>query len=197
MLGRWSIARLVGAVPILAAASLPNALYAGPWEFGGGATMVGGFSTEFPGGFPSALVPWVAVQRPVRPMLWLRSEVGYQWTRNTSSQLDLVPFAIGCRWAGVSSAGMGAYLEFYPTLFGIRWRSESRSLDEFPGPDVHFARLVPGFTTGLGLQFEVTRSVFLSHGIRFQNSPHISEELGSLAQVGFEIGLDYRPPFER
>ena len=128
----------------------------GRWGFGGGAALVEGYASGWVTGstgrrfHTSAWNTGLAerfgceARRATRGFAAVR---GSRRTRPTGS-----PIGIGFRLQKVTPVGIGAYFEFYPTLYFLRW------LDH-PGYDYaglgavrRWRGIVPGCMSGLGLR---------------------------------------------
>jgi hypothetical protein len=169
----------------------------GRWGFGGGAALVEGYASGWSDGFDGTAFPYLSVEHWSGGALWLRGEAGYQGFRSGSGisahEADWVPIGIGFRLQKVTPVGIGAYFEFYPTLYFLRW------LDH-PGYDYaglgavrEWRGIVPGYMSGLGLQVQAGQSITIDYGLRFHRSLRPADDLHPLRQDGFGVGINWRP----
>lgn len=178
---------------VLAVALLTRPATGAEWGLDGGVALIEGYRPGF-GGFDQTLYPHLAVQRSLNSTLWLRSELGYEGFRNGFGGMEAhwVPIALGFRWQAVSDRGLGAYLDFCPALYGFRFLGE---WTDYKGPwqSWNATRLVPGIMTGVGLHLMANPSCHMNWGLRLHRSARPAKELQPLSQMGFEVGLDWRP----
>jgi hypothetical protein len=168
-----------------------------PWGVGTHLVLVGDELSGHAERGSDSVMPWLAVQRPVNRTLWLRGELGYRVSAASDFHSTTVPLGIGFRWADVTTNGVGAYLDFYPSLFAYHLDRAPVAVFTGEPPPTQIDRVVPGLMTGFGFYLRASSSVSMTYGLRFFRSAEIADDLGSLQYAGFQVGIDWRPAFER
>jgi hypothetical protein len=186
-----TVASLLSAAPPAAAES---------WGFAAGGALVSGYEYRRYQGFQGTGYPFAAVQSAIHSRLWLRAQGGYMGFNNGDGErADWVPLGAGFRWQSVAgSSGLGGFLEFYPSVFLVRWRGETRySYDPAPSSFASFTTAVPGFMTGVGFHINANERWHIDYGVHYHRSARLPEDLPGLNQFGFSVSFNWKPPVTR